>query len=353
MNYQDYNYAIDKTGQLVHIENAQHGSEYFCPYCNAPMITRQGKVNRWHFAHKNNIHNCSYESYLHKLAKIRIREHFYASECFRIAYHVNRTCKALCPLNRQPRCNWEDMTGANLRQYYNCCEEEKEYQGYRADLLLSHDQFQNRPPVLIEICVKHACTEEKRNSGLRIIEIKIQSEHDIDQLIEKSLLKETSDYIGNSVRLDDRIKFYNFKNEKEGNPPVNHQRPLHVYWIDTNLTFHERKAFNCQSPFPDHLSKVPFVMFAEESLDWAWCMQKAIKAGIQIKSCTLCKYRKKPFEGSAYCCLYKKFKTPKNPKIIEAKTCPYYNMSNDSMYEEFYNPHPVSYQIITNNTEKK
>ena len=34
------------------------------------MIAKQGKIRQWHFAHKALSPNCSYESYLHSLAKV-------------------------------------------------------------------------------------------------------------------------------------------------------------------------------------------------------------------------------------------------------------------------------------------
>lgn len=74
--YQNYSYANDQEHNLVHISKAQRGIEYFCPYCHALMTPHMGKIRRWHFTHKANIENCCYESYLHKIAKSRIREAF-------------------------------------------------------------------------------------------------------------------------------------------------------------------------------------------------------------------------------------------------------------------------------------
>lgn len=58
---------------IINVSTAKRNEKYFCPICGELMNPHMGKVRRWHFVHKN-AGNCSYESYLHKLAKIKIRE---------------------------------------------------------------------------------------------------------------------------------------------------------------------------------------------------------------------------------------------------------------------------------------
>lgn len=70
--------------------------KYFCPICGELMNPHMGKVRRWHFVHKN-AGNCSYESYLHKLAKIKIREAFLTSEHFLLSYNAKAICSLKCP----------------------------------------------------------------------------------------------------------------------------------------------------------------------------------------------------------------------------------------------------------------
>lgn len=66
---QDYTYAIDGESHLINVTEAVKGNNYYCPSCGEIMIPRQGSIRRWHFAHKGNLRNCSYETYLHKVAK--------------------------------------------------------------------------------------------------------------------------------------------------------------------------------------------------------------------------------------------------------------------------------------------
>ena len=73
----EQHYALDSQNRLVNIRDIEEGKElYFCPYCKGEMIPKRGKIRDWHFAHKCLTENCSYESYLHSLAKLRLCEWF-------------------------------------------------------------------------------------------------------------------------------------------------------------------------------------------------------------------------------------------------------------------------------------
>jgi hypothetical protein len=49
-------YAVDKHGSLVHVDDAPRGKviSLFCPYCGADLIARKGAVLAHHFAHSEN-----------------------------------------------------------------------------------------------------------------------------------------------------------------------------------------------------------------------------------------------------------------------------------------------------------
>ena len=46
--------ANDIDANRVHIEDAVIRHDYYCPYCELPLIMRKGSVRRHHFAHKPN-----------------------------------------------------------------------------------------------------------------------------------------------------------------------------------------------------------------------------------------------------------------------------------------------------------
>jgi hypothetical protein len=65
-----YTTALDKNGNLIHIDNAKKGISYYCPLCNNDLILRKsGKTGkgskRPHFAHNELTTNCTPEGVLH------------------------------------------------------------------------------------------------------------------------------------------------------------------------------------------------------------------------------------------------------------------------------------------------
>lgn len=93
---QNYSYAVDASGVLVNVKQAVRDKKYFCPCCGFEMRPHMGNIRRWHFTHKAEA-ECSYESYLHKIAKIRIKEAFITSEKFEITYNPKHLCSKDCP----------------------------------------------------------------------------------------------------------------------------------------------------------------------------------------------------------------------------------------------------------------
>lgn len=71
-------YALNKRGELVHVEDVPNGKscECHCPYCNEPMIAKNGgKIVEHHFAHFSGAECEGYvETVLHLLAKEIIAE---------------------------------------------------------------------------------------------------------------------------------------------------------------------------------------------------------------------------------------------------------------------------------------
>lgn len=89
---------------------------------------------------------------MHKLGKKKLKERFDTQKDFIISYYVERTCtKATdCKLARRysrELCNKRILHTVNLKELYDTCEEEVTYNGFRADLMLSHSEHPERKPV--------------------------------------------------------------------------------------------------------------------------------------------------------------------------------------------------------------
>jgi len=340
-----YSFALNTESELTSIENANKGQEYFCPACGAPMIPKKGNKRCWHFAHKGNTHNCSYESYLHKLAKLRISECFKSSQHFVISFNSIAICKiAECPLGTINRCEWTVTKEFDLKEYYNTCEEEIPIGNFKADLLISDTNDPQKQPILIEIFVSHKSSEKKIKSGNRIIEIKIASEEDIDNIVSTSYIKESEGYLDKwETKPNDNIRFYNFKANSYEIPDYEHQAPKFRFWIDSRCYFKfdkiEMYDFNvrCLSSNPLDLENSIFRIESKEPIGWDFAFYNLAKSNIGIKYCTMCSYYKfNDYYGRAMCTLYKSRGTKQYPNLSEAMKCSYFKQINYQTEERLF-----------------
>ncbi len=195
-----FRFGLSLDGHPVNIRDAAKCESYTCVNCGKPLIAKQGAVREWHFAHKTNTFNCSFETYLHKLSKYFIREMFNEKHQL-IATHgrVTHVCdrKHVCPFKRDKNCFIIKDENINLLQYTTCIEEAS-INGFVADLLFTSETLE---PLLIEIYVTHHCTEEKINSGFKIIEIHVESEADVEKLLEGRLAQ------------SEKVIFHNFSDK--------------------------------------------------------------------------------------------------------------------------------------------
>lgn len=326
---QDYSFAMDKESRLVNANDAVKvkGNEYYCPCCGAIMIPRQGNKRRWHFAHKGNTENCSYETYLHKVAKKRICECFNESPRFTIRFHQQSVCNVEeCPLGTRKPCTWKSEKEFNIKEYYDYCEEEVTIDKFRADLVISN-QSNNKPPFLIEIYVTHKSTEEKLNSGYRIIEIQIESEEDINEIISAASIVENSvDSDNRKNRANAKIKFYNFKVDSSI-PDDKYQANKFLFWIDSERCFHfdQIEDVKCLSQTPKDIANSVFRIESKDPIAWDFAFRKLAESGLGIKYCTMCKlYRCNDTYERWKCILHKLKRYKQDPPLYIARSCPHF-----------------------------
>lgn len=346
---QYYSYALDKNQRLVNVKEATKGEEYLCPHCGGVMIPKQGTKRRWHFAHKGDTGVCSYESYLHKLAKKRIRECFLSEEPFYIELLQGAICPVKeCPVGISEKCSYPKCF--DLKEYYDCCEEEGSIGDFRADLLLRHSEKIDRKPILIEIWVSHKCTEEKRKSGHKIIEVKIDSEKDIERIVSNARINgiqsENSDESRNSC--------YNFE-PKEGDelPGVQYQRPKFSFGVDSQNRLHRDsydKSARCLTPNPRWINDAKFLIQSPRPIDLDFAFEMLSRSGPGIRYCGMCHfYKYNQLYEKHMCIRYKTKGTSQFPSQYEAMKCQYfkqidYDRIDDSLkidYKEYKITQPV------------
>lgn len=203
-----YRSAFDEIGNLVDINdvsNEDRKHEYHCISCGKQLVPRLGDIRRHHFYHKEDT-VCKGETYLHELAKLRLKEKFDKSDHFYISYNAevgcNQKCHADCKVNEKITEDLKlDYDTATIEKSVNEYESSKKY---RADVLLTNSKDESKPPILLEIWVTSECKQEKKESDLRIIEIHIKEENDINSLYENEIIEET----------EGKISFHSFCQKK-------------------------------------------------------------------------------------------------------------------------------------------
>ena len=210
-------YALDSSNKLKHIDAVENGMACgcVCPCCKERLMAKNGGTKRMHhFAHASGV-DCegAYETMLHLLAKERIQDAFMTHDTFNIEYEYRSYCRKVkeCTFFRYGDCYEASRKIFNLKKYYDSCGQELPYDTIkrRSDLKIFSKSNPNLKPVYIEFFVTHASEIEKLHSGEKIIEIKIESEEDIDNIVAHGFIETTRI----AQEHDPIIKFYGFKNE--------------------------------------------------------------------------------------------------------------------------------------------
>ena len=192
-----YGYALlDDTKHTVSIDDIDRPftrlHKFYCPHCHNEMYATFGEVQLPHFRHNGD--KCQHSKYLHDLAEHVFCEEY--SKCldngwpFFLELRVPTPCNKACVLKKHADCSEHfiqktvDLT--------------KEYTLISLETRIDIDDHYRRPDVLlesldgkqlwIEIWVSHETEEEKRKEG-RIIEIKIDTEKDLDKIRQHKIVQ--------------------------------------------------------------------------------------------------------------------------------------------------------------------
>lgn len=273
-----YRYALCND-HVVSIDDvtkeSRKSSKFTCLGCGHEMVAVLGDIREHHFRHKNN-ENCSNETYLHNLAKKRIKEIFDNQEDFLIRYRATNSCDLFgsCPLHF---CKKEFKWNLNLKEFFDTCEIEKGCGKFRPDILLTHSKYPNRK-LFIEINVNHPCTDEKLNSGFRIIEIDVDCEQTIIYPFDEEF---------------ENIHFFNFDFNREIKPSKKLER-FSLIGIDEKNKETKQDSIDC-CQLNDHLPNAVFDITIKKtndsiSLDLLGLAQTMIH-GITVRHCGFCNNR--------------------------------------------------------------
>ena len=226
-------YALNIKGNLVHIDNVPNGNDCgcVCPACKKPLQARNaGLIREHHFAHQVGV-DCptAYETSLHLLAKEKIQKAFYEQQAFMIDFEYRSFCinEHTCKFERYGDCKTIKRSRYNLKEYYDSCEQEVQYDDIirRSDLKIWSSKSPKKEPIYIEIFVTHKSDAEKLHSGKKIIEVKIESEADIDNIVLNGFVENYTieSYYYNETIQSNKVLFCGFKSEDYENTSINQE----------------------------------------------------------------------------------------------------------------------------------
>lgn len=182
--------------------------------------------------------------------------------------------------------------------------------------------------MFLEIYVTHKSTEEKLKSGYRIIEIPITSEEDISNIVETMSLKgEDSSVKQDEYNKTENIRFYNFNKKYYLNDMGSIVEPKYILIVNKDGTFKYEKVV-CYEFNEKFNSPEQNLIISNFPINWNWAFLELQKRGVNITNCLRCKFYKRTMFRNWICTLYKKYGTPKSPKISEARKCSRYTISD-------------------------
>ena len=263
--------------QIMCIDNVtkeiRKSSTFTCIGCGREMSAALGDVREHYYRHKNS-ESCSHETYLHNLAKKRIKDLFDSQDSFLIHYKAKNSCDlfGVCKLHRCQSSFWQII---DLKEFFDTCELEKVSGNFRPDVLLTHSEFPNRR-LFIEIHVNNPCSPEKLGSGIKIIEIDVFNEDTIIYPFHEQL---------------QNVHFYNFKFNRKMVPSTKLDRFTLLVHEDGTQEF-KIDSIDCFKK-DEHLMDAEFDMIIRKpndniNLNMLGLAQTMIK-GTYVYNCIFCR----------------------------------------------------------------
>lgn len=337
-------YAFNEQGTLVHVDNVPNGKACMCvcPACKGLLLARNnGKQKIHHFAHQPGV-DCptAYETSLHLVAKDKIQKAFYESAIFNITFNYKSCCKNLpnCKYVSYDSCTEESVKIFNLKDFYDTCEQEIKYSDInrRSDLKFSSSKFPDRDPIYIEIYVTHASDSEKLHSGNKIIEIKIDSEEEIEDLIRNGIVEDCSCEETPYKNHVPKVSFWGFKNKDYNLENLSTEIEFSRYILYKSGKYQCRQEC-CMCNQLKKIYKhslyeicfhIPVAFGLHEIAKWMGYRK------FGIKNCLLCSNYVDDYYGMGKLCrLYKRLNIPRDTPHdnARAKECPSFILNTDEM----------------------
>lgn len=344
-------YAFDSTDNFVHIDEVSNGlaCDCYCPSCRERLVARNGGVKRiHHFAHASGV-DCesAYETMLHQLAKLRVQEAFLSKDIFNVSFEYRSYCPQVntCAFVKYGNCYKATHKKINLKNFYDSCEQELQYNSInrRSDLKIFSSKNPQLAPIYIEFFVTHASDVSKLHNGSKIIEVKIESENDIQRIVDNGFI-ESCKRDSRALEViesgnESKTIFWGFKSEDYNAANITQEIEFSRY-----ILYASGKSQCYQdTSLCKNLSKVREQSLLEiciHTFDALGIYEMVKYQGYKrfgIKNCLYCKNYVDSYNSSGKLCrLYKHLGLNRLEQhdTAKAKKCPYFLINQDEMNEE-------------------
>lgn len=275
-----FRYAFDENGRTVDIFTLtdEDRKDYKCAGCESCVIPILGKIKKKHFRHKT-AKFCSFETYLHKMGKALFCEAYQNCMATNSPFYLEFKRTSLCNSCKHGPCNVEQVFEKyDLTKLFRNLEVEKRDGEFIPDILLYNAKGDK---IYIEIANTHLITDKKIDSGVKIIEINLSKEEDLE-VFKKAVISIKSPL----------VFFYNFdpkpleKNSKASCPKT---VLYFVVYPSGKANIKRAKIFDfdkIEARKDLYISKIPLksaYYFIKE-------VESAFLNGAPIKNCFLCRY---------------------------------------------------------------
>jgi len=287
-------YNINKELKNISDSSVERGQKntYFCPdpACNQVLKVRKGGKYTDHFAHKKATSCSGFETSLHLLAKLIFKENYLHCLENKLPFHLEykeiKICNTCHGLNNLPEsCELKPKKKLfDLTKKFDKISEEKEIQGFYADILLESSTTEE--VILIEFAVTHKCEPEKISSGLRIIEFQIEEEDDLNFISNHKIAAKPNSCIYYN---------FNFKHKAENLFTVENCKKSFETFVVFRNGKAKKKKFRPIQIF-NGSEKQNYLLFKNMDIEnsgiktFSALVKEASKNDIKVKNCYACRF---------------------------------------------------------------
>jgi hypothetical protein len=214
----------------------------------------------------------------------------------------------------------DEINSFDLTTYFDEISIEKKVGSYIGDIVLSSSQKNDK--LLIEFFVTHKCTVEKLSSGLRIIEIHLTDDKDLDFLDSKSISVKTT-----------HASCFNFQSNLKSGNLINPKKCIEKFELFSVL--HNNKArktektmssimFNIESNRYKYFKILERTPQGYSGEDFIRLVQDYAQKDRSFKNCYSCRFVTKNNSRHAYYDLFCKRMRWEMPNSNTGSDCPKY-----------------------------